>query len=516
MANKTILMSRIRQLLRLYAQGRGKKPISTLTGLSRNTVKKYLQKFVALKLTYADIEALNDHQLDLLFTPQLPVAKDERYEQLQALLPDIEKQLKRKGITRLGLWEAYRQQHANGYRRSRFNQYIQDYTGRSQPAMHLEHKAGDKLFIDFAREKLSLTDKDSGELLAVEVFVAILGCSQLTYVEAVWSQKQEDLIRACENALHYFGGAPAAVVPDNLKSAVIKSSKYEPTLNEAFADFSEHYSMAVLPARAYRPKDKALVEGAVKLIYRSIYTQVSNTVFTTLVSLNAAIKEALEVHNEGLFKGREYSRRGHFEEVERGALQPLARYLYEFKQQTIVTVMKNGHVCLRVDVHYYSVPFRFIGEKVKVVFTATRVEVYFRYECIAVHERQAAKYKYSTLVEHLAPAHRYISEWTPEKFLKQAAAIHEDVACYIGKVIEGKQHPEQAYKSCSGILSLARKVGPERLRGACKRADSYSVYNYPLIVEILTGKLDALEEPSPENEEPMPVHGNIRGNDYYQ
>ena len=508
-------MSRIRQLLRLYAQGRGKKQISTLTGLSRNTVKKYLQKFVALKLTYADVDAMNDYQLDLLFTPQLPVPRDERYEQLQNLLPDLEKQLKRRGVTRLSLWEAYRQQYPNGYGRSRFNQYIQDYTGRSQPTMHLEHKAGDKLFIDFAGEKLSLTDQHSGEVKEVEVFVAILGCSQLTYVEAVFSQKKEDLIRACENALHYFGGAPAAVVPDNLKSAVVKSSKYEPTLNEAFADFSEHYSMAVLPARAYRPKDKALVEGAVKLIYRSIYTHVSKNVFTSLGSLNIAIKEALETHNNGLFKGREYSRRQHFEEVERSALQPLAHYLYEFKQQAVVTVMKNGHICLRVDVHYYSVPYRFIGEKVKLVFTATRVEVYFRYECIAVHERHYTKYKYSTLIEHLAPAHRYLSEWTPEKFLKQAAVIHEDVAYYIGKVIEGKPHPEQAYKSCSGILSLVRKVGPERLRGACKRAAEYGVYNYPIIVEILAKNLDALEEASPGKEEPMPEHDNIRGSEYY-
>lgn len=193
LANKTILMSKIRQLLRLYAQGKGKKQISPLTGLSRNTVKKYLQKFVSLKLTYADIDMREEHQLDLLFTPPSPVGKDERYEQLQELLPVIEKGLKRKGVTRLQLWEAYRKQHPNGYGRSRFNQHIHDYIGRSQPVMHLEHKAGDKLFIDFAGEKLSLTDKDTGEVLAVEVFVALLGCSQLTYVEAVYSQKKEDL-----------------------------------------------------------------------------------------------------------------------------------------------------------------------------------------------------------------------------------------------------------------------------------------------------------------------------------
>jgi transposase len=275
MANKTILMSSIRQLLRMYAQGNGKKQISNLTGLSRNTIKKYLRRFVSLKLTYQQVEAMSDHELDCLFTPPAPPPANHRYEQLQQLLPDFEKQLKRKGITRLKLWEAYRKQYPDGYGRSRFNQHIQHFIEHTQPVMHLEHKAGDKLFIDFAGDKLTIVDEQTGELLGVEVFVAVLGCSQLTYVEAVSSQRKEDLIKACENALHYYGGVPLAIVPDNLRSAVTKSSKYEPKINETFADFAEHYSMAVLPARAYRPKDKALVEGAVKLIYRSIYPSVS-------------------------------------------------------------------------------------------------------------------------------------------------------------------------------------------------------------------------------------------------
>lgn len=245
-----------------------------------------------MKLTYADIDALSDQELDQLFAPPAPPALGERYEQLQELLPHIEKQLKHKGVTRFKLWKHYRGEHPDGYGYCRFNEHLRIYTGRTHPVMHLEHKAGDKLFIDFTGEKLSIADKDTGEVREVEVFVAILGCSQLTYVEAVYSQRKEDLIKACENALHYFGGVPTAIVPDNLKSAVTKSSKYEPTLNEAFADFSEHYSMAVLPTRAYRPRDKALVEGAVKLIYRSIFTVVNQAVHTSLANLNAAIKEA--------------------------------------------------------------------------------------------------------------------------------------------------------------------------------------------------------------------------------
>jgi transposase len=385
-----------------------------------------------------------------------------------------------------------------------------------QPVMHLEHKAGDKLYVDFAGEKLSILDGDSGEIREVEVFVAVLGCSQLTYVEAVYSQKKEDLIRACEHALHFYGGVPQAIVPDNLRSAVSKSSRYEPQINETFADFAEHYATVVLPARAYRPKDKALVEGMVKIIYRSVYTLVNKEVYTTLTALNTAIREAVEVLNNAPFKARDYGRRSQFEEIERETLKPLPSYPYEFKQQVIVTVMKNGHACLHVDKHYYSVPYRFIGKKVKILYTSTRVEIYHRYERIATHNRHFRKYHYTTLNEHLASSHRYLSDWTPEKFLEQAKAIHEDVATYLTLVIENKQHPEQAYKSCSGILSLVRKVGAARLTNACRRAQSYGVYNYPIIVQILEKNLDQQSEDEQHQSVAMPQHHNIRGADYYE
>jgi transposase len=514
MANKTILMSRIRQIFRLHAQGRSKKQISVLTGCSRNTVKKYLYKFVEGRLTYTQIDQMNDHDLEQLFCPSEAPLKDGRFEQLQGLLPELEKQMKRKGMTIGKLWEQYHDQHPAGYAITQFYKHYRHFIKRAKPVMHMEHKAGDKVFIDFAGEKLTVVDKESGEVEPVEVFAAILGCSQLTYVEAVRSQKKEDLVKACENALHYFGGVPAAIVPDNLKSAVTKSSRYEPTINETFADFAEHYGTVVLPARAYRPKDKALVEGIVKIIYRSIYLEVNKEAYTTLEALNEAVRQALEVHNNTFFKGRDYSRRQQFDEIEKMELQPLPAYRYEFKQQAIVTVMKNGHVCLGADKHYYSVPYRYIGKRVKLLYTSTRVEVYANYERIALHQRHGRKYHYTTSQEHLASAHRYVSEWTPEKFIEQAQAIGAEVAAYIVMVIEHKHHPEQAYKSCSGILSLARKVGNERLINACKRAADYGVYNYPIIVQILDKKLDRMEEEV--KEQPMPQHGNIRGSHYYE
>jgi transposase len=516
MANKIILMTKIRQILRLYTQGESKRKISELTGISRNTLKKYILQYRQRRLTIDSINEMSDHELELVFGTTAEPPKDKRFEELQLLLPGYEKEMKRKGVTMALIWKQYRNDHREGYEITQFYLYLRQYCGRFKPVMHIEHKAGDKMYIDFAGEKLSITDKETGEVILVEVFAAILGCSQLMYAEAVASQKKEDLIRACENALQFFGGVPAAIVPDNLKSAVTKSSKYEPTINETFADFAEHYSTAVLPARAYRPKDKSLVEGMVKIIYRCIYSSVSTQVHFSLPSLNAAILAALEINNRAMFKGRDYSRRQQFEELEKAALQPLPAYRYEFKQQAIVTVMKNGHVCLGADKHYYSVPYRFIGKKVKILFTSLVVEIFYHYERIASHQREHRKYHYTTLDEHLASAHRYISDWTPEKFIEQARTVHEDLAQYITLVIEGKQHPEQAYKSCAGILSLARKVGPERLLNACRRAHSFGVYNYPIVLQILEKNLDGLSEEEQHQALTMPHHHNIRGSDYYQ
>jgi transposase len=516
MANKTIRMSRIRHILRLFTQGQSRKKISALTGTSRNTVKKYIARFIHEHLTFDVVNEMTDHELNLMFGYVEPMPKDNRHEHLLQFFRETEKELKRKGVTLYALFKSYKERYPTGYAVTQFYISYRAFARSTQPVMHLEHKAGDKAYIDFTGDKLSFTDMETGEVIAVEVFVAILGCSQLTFVEAVLSQKKEDLIKACENALHYFGGVPSAIVPDNLKSAVNKSSKYEPVINETFADFAEHYNTVVLPARAYKPKDKALVEGMVKIVYRTIFPRINMLVHTNLEDLNKAILHELEIMNTTNFKGRDYSRRQQFEEIERSSLQPLPVYKYEFRQQIIVTVMKNGHVCIGVDKHYYSVPYRFIGKKVKILYTSSRVEVFYHYERIAIHTRQHRKYHYTTMTEHLASSHQFLSDWTPEKFIEQAKAIHEHVAVYIENVIATKQHPEQAYKSCTGILSLQRKVGNERLINACKRASSYQVYNYPIILQILEKNLDHLSEWEQENLLQMPKHDNIRGPEYYE
>jgi transposase len=516
MANKTITMSKLRQVLKHHFQGTGSKTIANTTGVSRNTVKKYLAQVHYLHLTSEAVQVMSDQQLHDLFRYEatLPLPDSDRLKTLFDFFDTAGKQLRRRGVTLLHLWHEYISLHPDGFQQTSYYKYYGVWKKRAEPSMHIEHKAGDKMYIDFAGEKIQYVDPHTGEILTAEVFVAILGASQLTYVEAVMSQRVEDLIMACENALHYFGGAPAAIVPDNLKAAVIKSNKYEPRINENFEAFADHYNMAVIPARAYKPKDKALVEGAVKISYRRIYAMMGTQLCTGLEELNTKIKEYLEAHNNKTMQGRNYSRRQHFEEVERHSLQPLAKMPFELFSHATLTVMKNGHICLTTDKHYYSVPYSHIGKKVRLMFSNSKVMIYYRYELIAEHKRIKSPHSFSTIAEHLASHHRHQLEWSSDKFIEDAAQIDPVVEYYIRQVLHRKPHPEQAYRSCQGILSYAKRVGKDRLVGACKRAHEVGTYSFKAIESILQKGLD-----NHSNELPitvMPLHDNIRGKDYYQ
>lgn len=506
-------MSKIKQSLRLYTQGKSKMFIKEHTGLSRNTVKKYINLFIQNKLSIEDIINLSDKELDDLFY-NTRIEPSERLKQLVECFPDMDKELKRKGITREIVWKKYFETHPYAYRFTQFCRHYKAWKKQVNPVMHIEHKAGDKMFVDYAGGKLQVTDIETGEITDMEVFVAILGASQLTYVEATESQKKEDFILSCENAMNYYGGVPLAIVPDNLKSAVTKSDKYEPTLNETFASFAEHYGTTIMPARAYRPKDKSLVEGMVKIIYSRIYAAINKETFFSLFQLNAAIKTALEELNNSLLKGRDYSRRQQFEEIEKPVLQALPAVKYEFKKQQIATVLKDGHVCLGIDKHYYSVPYKHIGKKVKIIYTKDLVEIFLDYALIAEHERVKGKYAYTTIRDHMASSHQYVADWSPEKFIGWAQNIGPDVKMLIEQILIKKQHPEQSYKSCIGVLKLATKTGNQRLNSACSRALEYGIYNYKIVQNILEKNLDK-SSPEETNNNEIPPHENIRGEEYY-
>ena len=513
---KIIQMSNIRHILRLHTQNQTQSEIMVQTGISRKTLKKYINDFNESGLTFVEINQLSDKDLSELFVIPEDTEVNEKIQVLHKLFPTIDKELRRKGVTQKLMWEEYKVKHPDGVGKSQFIWYFSQWKSRIAPTMRMVHKAGDKMYIDFAGEKLSIIDEQTFKTLPVEIFVAVLGASQLTYVEAVMSQQKEDFIPACEAALHYFGGVPAAIVPDNLRSAVTKSSKYEPTINETFADFAEHYNTTILPARAYKPKDKALVEIAIRIIYTRIYAKLREEKFNSIEELNKAIRVLLEEHNDQALTGRNFSRRKYFEEFEKRTLLPLPLLHYEFKKHLHATVMKNGHVCLSPDKHYYSVPHNYIGRKVKVMFSRYIVEIYYNYERIALHKRvHHSPFKYTTDKEHLPTSHRFVNELSSDRFLRQANEIHKDVKLYISKILSKKQHHDKAYKICLGILNLAKIVGNERITKACQRGLDYGIYDYKTIRNILEKGLDQ-QEFDEEVHLKMPQHDNIRGKNYYK
>ena len=516
MAGKTIIMSKVKQILQLRAGGVALQTIAKAVDASRNTVRKYLRLIEVKQLDPQQLLAMDDEALEALFLD--PDPEDQaRLQTLTSLFPYFDEELARTGVTRWVLWGEYKQRHPDGYNYSRFCDYYQQWRKSQSATMHLEHEPADKLFIDFTGKKLSIVDRDTGELKPVETYVATLGYSQLTYVQAVASQRNEDLTGATENAFYFFGGVPCVLVPDNMKSAVTKADKYESELNRHFLDFANHYGTAVLPARARKPRDKSLVEKAVSITYSRIFAPLRNEVFYSLESLNKAIAELLTRYNQAPFSNRDGSRQEIFEQQEKHLLKPLPIDRYEIKQFKELTVMKTGHIQLSQDKHYYSVPYRYIGRKVKLIYSASQVSVYYNKERIAWHKRSFKRYGYTTLKEHMPSTHQFVSEWNPDKFIDWATAIAPVVKDYIVRVLDSTAYPEQAYKSCVGILSREKIVGRERFIKAIERATFYGTYNYSIIRKILASGLDQLEltDDDPPSAT-LPSHDNIRGAGFYQ
>lgn len=514
MANTQIEMRKVKRIFKLYSAGVSKRQISNQLGLSRNTVTKYIDFFKRYGLTGYEVSEMTLEELNKLFkSDQKP--KSHQLLTLEKYFPYFDKELRKTGVTKQLLWQEYYAKHPDGFKLSQFRYWYREWCKDVSPVMHFTHKAGDKLFIDYTGKKLHIVDKHTGEIQDLEVFVCVLGSSQYTYVEARESQKKEDFITCVENALWYYGGVPQALVPDNLRAAVTKSSRYEPKVNETFADFAEHYETAVLPTRAYRPRDKAIVENAVRIIYTRVFAPLRNKTFHTRKDINKAILKLLDAHNKMSFRGRAYSRYSLFKEIESVALRPLPVKRYEIKSYAQATVHKNSHIYLSKDKHYYSVPYQHIGKHVKVIFSNSLVEVFHKQERLTAHARQRKKYAYTTVKEHMPSHHQFVSDWNSEKFIEWANNIGIHCKEYIIVILDKKQHPEQSYKSCLGILHLAKKVGNERLNNACKRALGYQAYNYNMVDRILKKGWDKLDENLEENIE-IPNHNNIRGGTYYK
>ncbi|WP_239021071.1 IS21 family transposase [Pontibacter arcticus] len=507
-------MSQIKQLLQLHQQGKGIKFIARSLAISKNTVKAYLARTAALSENIPVLLALEDPVLEARYHAGNPAYKDERFEYLKSRLDYYTQQLKLVGVNRLLLWQEYRQQQPQGYSYTQFCFHLSQHLLARKPSMVLHHQPAEKLFVDFAGKKLSYTDVTTGEVIYCHIFTACLPYSDYSFALAVRSQCISDFLYALGCCLQQLGGVPQVLVPDNLKAAVTKASRYEPDINRAMEDFANHYQTTVIPARARKPKDKALVENQVKLIYTRVYARLRHRQFFDLASLNQAIKEKVKEHNQTRMQQKPWSRQERFLSAEKHLLSPLPRQAFEIKHYRELKVAQNNHVYLAQDKHYYSVPYTYIGTKVKVIYTRSLVHVYSKGEQIAAHVRSYQPSGYSTSKEHLCSHHQHYLERSPAYYLSKAEA-RSLVLCQLMELFfKQGRHPEQVYRACDGLLSLQKKTAPADFDSACRLAIECQSYSYRFVRNVLENKMAShIEEPKQDT--PLPVHQNIRGRDYY-
>jgi len=380
----------------------------------------------------------------------------------------------------------------------------------------LNHTPGEKLFVDFAGKKLSYTDINTGELIECQVFVACLPFSDYSFCMAVRSQCITDYLYVLSCCLKDLGGVPQVLVPDNLKSAIIKADRYEPSVNRALEDFANHYNTIVVPTRAGKPKDKALVENQVKMIYNRVYAKIRNRQFFSLHELNLAIRDKVRDHNQTRMQQKPYCREEHFLSEEKPLLQALPKDDFELKYYREYKAAKNNHIYLTQDKHYYSLPYIYIGQKVKVIYTRTIVRIYAKGKQVAVHKRDYSPGKYSTVKEHLCSTHQHYLDRSPDYYLNRAKKTNEILYCLIDKVFKQSKYPEQLYRSCDGIFSLHKKTDDEIFSKACLIALKHENYTYSFILNLIRNKMTGQPDESQANDKPLPDHNNIRGKSYYE
>ncbi len=517
MAGKTISMSQIKQLILLKQQNRGPKYIGKVLGMSKNTAKSYITKLDDLtsgQLTLQDLLKLELPELEAKFHPGNPAYKDFRFDTLKDNLEAYANELKRTGVNKKLLWEEYRLTEPNGYSYSQFCFHIQQYLKASKPSMVQDHRPAEKLFIDFAGKKYAYYDKETAEQKYCQVFCACLPYSDYHFVMAVKSQNTEDFLHALRCCLEHLGGIPQVLVPDNLKSAVIKSSKYEPTFNRLFEDFANHYGATILPARVRKPKDKALVENQVRLIYSRVYAKLRNMIFHDLESLNAAIFEKVKDHNQTRMQQKPWSREERFLAEEKSLLSKLPVDKFQIKYYKELTVAKNNHIYLSEGKHYYSVPFTLIGKKVKICYTQSMVHIFYEGKQVAVHTRNNTNGSYSSQMNHLCSQHKMYRDRSPEYYLGLAAKRSPTLYQLIDRIFKQNKYPEQLYRTCDGLLRLHKTNKAETFDRACQLALDYKIYAYHFVMNVLNNKMAEYQESIVDK--PLPNHENLRGKNHYQ
>ena len=513
MSQKPVVMEQLKQIIQLNNDGIGIREMARRIGISRNSVRKYL----AL-LDSSNEDLSNKGLADKAYNNELLEHNTKRLGQLIQHFLYAGSELSKTGVTRQLLWYEYLQQHPDGYGYSHYCYRLNDYLKQKDVSMHLEYQPGDMIMMDFAGKKQHYVDLQTGECISCQVFVAILPYSGLIFCKAVSSQQTADFTDCINSMLKYYGGAPATILCDNLKTAVSRPSRYEPVFTDICYQLSDHYQTTFSATRPYSPRDKAMVERAVSIVYAHIYAPLRNQVFASLQALNTSMHDQLTLLNNKAYKNTAYSRWYFYDQQERSLLRPLPSEVFSPKKVVMLTVQRNYHVQLTEDHLYYSVPYQYVGKKVKVLYDNREVEVYFDNNRIALHIRKPHTKAYTTLAEHMPPHHQRMQEingWNKQDLLAQAARIGTSVLQAATLMLENSIYMEQNYKACFGMLMLQKKYGTQRLEAACSRALQGTRVNYTMIKNILERGLDK-QLPLFDDENKIPPHGNIRGKDNYQ
>jgi transposase len=511
MPRERLSMRKVREVLRLkYEQQLSNRAIALSCRLSVGSVHDYLQRARVAGLSWPLPDGLSDEALDLRLFPPANSLPSER------ALPDWERvarELRRKAVTLALLWEEYRSDHPDGYGYSRYCELFQGYSGTIDPRMRQIHKAGEKLFVDYAGMTMPVIDRSTGEASDAQIFVATLGASDYTYAEGTWSQCLQDWIGSHVRAFAFLGGVPQIIVPDNLKTGITSACFYEPDINRTYFDMATHYDVAVIPARPAKPRDKALVENHVKIVEQRILAHLRDRRFFSLGELNEAIWDLLEDLNNRPFQKMSVTRAALFAELDAPALRPLPLEPYHYGEWGTARVNIDYHVAILKS--YYSVPYRFLRQPVETRVSACTVEIYLKNVRIASHARSFREGSYSTVPEHMPSNHRAWQDWSPERMVKWAAQTGPSTAQMVEELLTRFVHPQQGYRRCLGIMSLARAYGADRVELACQRALACQAISYKSVKMMLKNNLDAAALPEPIPSRPSLKHDNIRGADYY-
>jgi len=514
MAGRRLSMRKIKEVLRLkWQNGCRNKQIATSCNIARSTVREYLRRAQEAGLSWPVDPNLDDTALENLLFPVREAGTI--FERQMPSMEYLFGELKRKGVTLQLLWYEYKQSNPDGYQYSQFCNLYRQWIKKLDVTLRQEHRAGEKLFIDYAGQTVSIVDRKTGEITEAQIFIAALGASNYTFAEASLSQDLPSWIKSHIHAFEFFGGVTEILVPDNLKSGVTNPCRYEPDINPTYQDLAKHYDTTVIPARAKKPRDKAKVESAVLVSERWILAALRNHTFFSLAELNDFITQKREDLNNRKFQKIETTRRRLFETIDKPALKPLPSRPYEYAEWKKARVNIDYHI--EIYRHYYSVPYQLAREQVDVRITATVVEVLFKNQRVASHQRSYIPWKSTTLKEHMPKSHQKYLEWTPSRIIKWAGKNGPNTQKLVTHILDSRPHPEQGFRSCLGIMSLAKHYSPERLDNACSRALMIKGFSYKSVKSILKNGLD--QQPflfdQTENTPPL-IHNNIRGKHYYE